>query len=137
MLTGRSHFDSYGNMKVDDEQAVIALAALAQESRLQVFRLLVRHGEDGLPAGEIAEALGLPPATLSFHLSQLAQSRLVDSRRNGRSISYFIRVEGIRALMAYLTKDCCGGRSELCLPVADLASCCVLAPPARKKRKRK
>lgn len=110
-------------MKLNDKQAVGALAALAQESRLQAFRLLVRHGSAGLPAGEIAEALGVAPATLSFHLSQLAQGGLVDSRRNGRSIIYFIHVEGIRALMAYLTEDCCGGRAELCLPVVENGSC--------------
>lgn len=124
-------------MKINDKQAVIAFAALAQVSRLQAFRLLVRHGETGLPAGEIAEALGVPPATLSFHLSQLAQGGLIDSRRHGRSISYFIHVEGIRALMAYLTEDCCGGRSELCLPIPEAESCC--APKSRQpvKRKRK
>jgi DNA-binding transcriptional ArsR family regulator len=93
----------------------------------------VRHGEKGLPAGEIAEALGVPPATLSFHLSQLAQGGLIDSRRSGRSISYFIHVDGIRALMAYLTEDCCGGRSELCLPASDEESCC--APKVRKPSK--
>jgi DNA-binding transcriptional ArsR family regulator len=122
-------------MKLNDKQAVTALAALAQESRLQAFRLLVRHGEKGLPAGEIAEALGVPPATLSFHLSQLAQGGLIDSRRNGRSISYFILVDGIRALMAYLTEDCCGGRSELCLPASEVEARC--APKSRQTRKRK
>lgn len=124
-------------MKLTDKQAVTALAALAQESRVQAFRLLVRHGETGLPAGEIADALGVPPATLSFHLSQLAQAGLVDSRRNGRSISYFVHVEGIRALMAYLTEDCCGGRSELCLPDSDQTGCCDQKPTRSKRRKRK
>lgn len=111
-----AHFENHENMKLNDKQAVTALGALAQESRLQAFRLLVRHGEKGIPAGEIAEALGVPPATLSFHLSQLAQGGLIDSRRNGRSIIYFVNVCGVRALMAYLTEDCCGGRAELCLP---------------------
>jgi DNA-binding transcriptional ArsR family regulator len=124
-------------MKLNDKQAVAALAALAQESRLQAFRLLVRHGEKGLPAGEIADALGVPPATLSFHLSQLAQGGLVDSRRNGRSISYFIHVEGIQSLMAYLTEDCCGGRAELCLPTLNEQSCCPPKPRRSRKGKRK
>ena len=122
-------------MKLNDKQAVAALAALAQESRLQAFRLLVRHGEKGLPAGEIAEALGVPPATLSFHLSQLAQGGLIDSRRSGRSISYFIHVEGIQSLMAYLTEDCCGGRAELCLPAAEGQACC--SPKSRRTTKGK
>jgi DNA-binding transcriptional ArsR family regulator len=122
-------------MKINDKQAVTALGALAQESRLQAFRLLVRHGDKGLPAGEIAEALGVPPATLSFHLSQLAQGGLVDSRRNGRSIVYFMHADGIRALMAYLTEDCCGGRAELCLPKPQEAACCE--PKARSKKRRK
>jgi ArsR family transcriptional regulator, arsenate/arsenite/antimonite-responsive transcriptional repressor len=124
-------------MKLNDKQAVVALAALAQESRLQVFRLLVRHGTTGLPAGEIAEAIGVPPATLSFHLSQLSQGGLVDSTRTGRSISYFINVDGVRALMAYLMEDCCGGNAESCLPTFDDGACC---PPkttrARKGKKR-
>jgi DNA-binding transcriptional ArsR family regulator len=124
-------------MKLNDKQAVTALAALAQESRLQAFRLLVRHGKKGLPAGEIAEALGVPPATLSFHLSQLAQGGLVDSLRNGRSISYFIHVEGIRALMAYLMEDCCGGKAELCLPSSDDEACCEPAARPKKGKRRK
>lgn len=124
-------------MKLNDKQAVAALSALAQESRLQTFRLLVRHGEKGLPAGEIAEAIGVPPATLSFHLSQLAQGGLVDSRRSGRSISYFIHVEGIQALMAYLTEDCCGGRAELCLPTVDAEACCPPKPRRLKRGKKK
>lgn len=124
-------------MKLNDKQAVAALAALAQESRLQAFRLLVRRGEEGLPAGEIADALGVPPATLSFHLSQLAQGGLIESRRNGRSIIYFINVCGVRALMAYLTEDCCGGRSELCLPAADEQLCCEPKRRSPKKGRKK
>ena len=124
-------------MKLYDKQAVSALAALPQESRLQTFRLLVRHGAKGLPAGEIAEALGVAPATLSFHLSQLAQAGLIDSRRNGRSITYFVHVDGIRGLMDYLTEDCCGGRAELCLPLAKKQTDSRTTRPARKKGKPK
>ena len=74
-------------------------------------------------AGEIAERLDLPKTTLSFHLKELAQAELVDAQRDGRSIIYRVRVEGIRALMAFLTEDCCQGRPDLCMPAA-LESCC-------------
>ena len=103
--------------------AVDCLSALAQPSRLEVFRLLVRTGEEGMCAGEIAERLDLPKTTLSFHLKELAQAELVDAQRDGRSIIYRVRVEGIRALMAFLTEDCCQGRPDLCMPAA-LESCC-------------
>jgi DNA-binding transcriptional ArsR family regulator len=95
-------------------QAVIALAALAQESRLRVFRLLVPAGEEGLAAGDIAERLDIPPATLTFHLKELSHAGLVESQREGRSIRYSLRVAAIRELLAYLTHDCCHGHPELC-----------------------
>lgn len=106
------------------KQVVVALNALAQESRLAVFRLLVRSGSDGLAAGAIAEALDLRAATLSFHLTQLVRGGLVDSRREGRSIIYFVNVAGVRALFEYLTEDCCDGRPELCLPDVTAKACC-------------
>ena len=102
--------------------AVASLSALAQPSRLEVFRLLVQTGEEGLCAGEIAERLDLPKTTLSFHLKELAQAELIDSRRDGRSIIYSVRVGGIRELLAFLTQDCCQGRPDLCLPEA-LGAC--------------
>ena len=95
-------------------QAVAALTALAQESRLRVFRLLVPAGVEGIPAGEIAEELGLPAATLTFHLKELVHGGLIESRREGRSIRYSLRVEGMRELLDFLTHDCCKGRPELC-----------------------
>ncbi len=104
-------------------QAVSSLSALAQPSRLEVFRLLVQAGEAGMCAGEIAERLDLPKTTLSFHLKELAQAELVYAQRDGRSIIYRVRVEGIRGLMAFLTEDCCQGRPDLCMPAA-LESCC-------------
>ena len=94
--------------------AVAALSALAHETRLEAFRLLARVSPQGLPAGEIAEALDLPPSTLSFHLAQLQQAGLLQSEREGRSIRYAIRVAGMRALLGHLTKQCCQGRPELC-----------------------
>jgi ArsR family transcriptional regulator len=96
------------------KQAVLALTALAQESRLRVFRLLVAADSGGLPAGEIATALDIPAATLTFHLKELSHAGLIASQREGRSIRYSLRVEGMRELLVYLTRDCCGGRPELC-----------------------
>ena len=96
------------------KQAVIALTALAQESRLRVFRLLVPTGQEGMPAGEIAERLNLPPATLTFHLKELSHAGLVESRREGRSIIYSLRCDGMRDLLSFLAKDCCQGQPELC-----------------------
>jgi DNA-binding transcriptional ArsR family regulator len=96
------------------KQAVVALTALAQESRLRVFRLLVPTGESGMAAGEIAERLDIPPATLTFHLKELAHAGLVESRREGRSIIYSLRVKCMQELLTFLAKDCCKGQPELC-----------------------
>ena len=95
-------------------QAVDALAALAQESRLKVYRLLVEAGPAGLPAGRIGEALELPPATLSFHLAHLARTGLVRSRQEGRFVIYRADFQNMNELVGYLTENCCGGRS--CAP---------------------
>ena len=94
--------------------AVSALAALAQQSRLEVFRLLVAAGTDGLPAGQIGERLGLPGATLSFHLNQLRQAGLVTFRREGRSLIYLAEYDAMNALLAYLTENCCQGDAAAC-----------------------
>src|SRR6266704_6167954 len=96
--------------------AVAALAALAQENRLDVFRLLVEAGPDGLPAGEIASALKLAPNTLTFHFDRLRAAGLVTVRRDGRSMIYAARFETMNELLAYLTENCCRGRAEECLP---------------------
>lgn len=95
--------------------AVAALAALAQDNRLDVFRLLVQAGPQGLPAGEIATALGVPPNTLSFHFDRLRFAGLVSVRRNGRSMIYSANFPAMTALVAYLTENCCGG-SQSCGP---------------------
>jgi DNA-binding transcriptional ArsR family regulator len=89
--------------------ALRALAALAQETRLRVFRLLVEHGPAGLPAGEIGRQLGLPPATLSFHIKELATAGLVSARQQGRSIRYGTDFAAMRSLVAYLSENCCRG----------------------------
>ena len=94
---------------IDAKQAVIALSALAQESRLAVFRLLVRQGPSGLSAGAIAAHLDIAPATLSFHLTQLSHARLVKSRRESRSIIYTAAYEHMQALMQFLSENCCKG----------------------------
>lgn len=100
---------------MESSAAVGALAALAQETRLRIFRLLVEVGLDGLPAGEIGKRLDLPLATLSFHLSTLRQSGLIEFRRASRRLIYRANFEVMNALLAYLTEDCCGGRPEVCV----------------------
>jgi DNA-binding transcriptional ArsR family regulator len=98
-----------------------ALAALAQENRLDTYRLLVQAGPDGISAGEIAAALGLPPNTLSFHFDRLRQAGLVTVRRNGRSMIYAARYDTMNALIGFLTENCCGGQPERCAPAAACA----------------
>lgn len=90
--------------------AITALGALAQETRLDIFRLLVRHAPKGLPAGTIARHFRLPSPTLSFHLNVLAAAELVRPEKNGRSISYSANLESVNALMSFLMENCCGGR---------------------------
>jgi ArsR family transcriptional regulator len=116
---------------MDTINATRALGALSQESRLQAFRLLVRSGTDGMPAGGIARALDIPHNTMSSHLSILVNAGLVNSRRDGRSIIYNIDFDGTRALLSFLMEDCCRGRPEVCTPMLDsvLPACC--APPDR------
>ena len=96
------------------KDAIDALGALAQESRLAIFKLLMREGPDGVPAGLIADRLGVPAPTLSFHIAYLSRAGLVNSRREGRSILYSANYRGMNALLTYLTEDCCGGRPEVC-----------------------
>ena len=97
-------------------EAAKALSALAQPNRLEVFRTLVRSGEEGMCAGDISTHLNIPKPTLSFHLKELAQAGLTTSRRDGRSIIHRLHVTGMKELMTFLTEDCCQGRPELCQP---------------------
>ena len=106
-------------------EAVQSLSALAQGSRLAIFRVLVQAGPAGLPAGSIGEKLDLPPATLSFHLAGLARAGLADSRQEGRFVIYSANFPGMNRLVAFLTENCCGGES--CAPVSG-----KVAAPARK-----
>jgi len=107
-------------MKSDD--ALAALSALAQDSRLAIFRRLVRAGPAGEAAGAIAEALSIPAPTLSFHLKELERAGLIAQRRESRSLIYAARTETMRELLSYLMKDCCGGRPEIC--DITLEECC-------------
>src|ERR1700758_5476062 len=100
---------------MEKSNAVAALAALAQDNRLDVFRLLVQAGPDGMPAGRVAEALGLAPNTLTFHFDRLRVAGLVTVRRDGRQMIYAARYEAMNALLRYLTENCCGGRPS-CAP---------------------
>ena len=95
-------------------QFVALFSALAHDLRLAVFRLLMRAGPNGLRAGDIAKSLGVPPSTLSAHLSQMAQAGLLRSTRQSQQIIYAVDVEGTRRLITYLTEDCCQGRPEIC-----------------------
>ncbi len=107
--------------------AVEALSALAHGHRLAVFRLLVRAGAGGMPAGAIAREVGVLPNSLSTHLTILGHAGLIRSRRVGRSVIYSADYAGMRALMAFLVADCCAGRPEICAPLADIAQsadCC-------------
>ena len=110
---------------MDATEVVTALGAIAHEHRLAVYRMLVERGPDGLPAGAIAERLGLPPSSLTFHLQQLLHAGLVTQRRLSRQLIYAADFNVMNALMAFLTENCCGGAA--CAPVCNPA-----ARPARR-----
>jgi DNA-binding transcriptional ArsR family regulator len=116
---------------LDEAHAISALSALAQPTRLAIFRLLVKHEPAGIAAGVIAETIGIPHNTLSTHLAILVRAGLSRSTRQGRTITYRAHLEGVRSVIAFLVDDCCDGRPELCNVVAaDTAACC--AAPASK-----
>ncbi len=110
---------------MDISNAVGSLGALAQESRLKVFRMLVRAGKDGMAAGDIARTLAVPPNTMSSQLAILFRANLVSTKRQGRSVIYAVNLDGTRALLSFLVEDCCQGEPALCAPVIEstLASC--------------
>jgi ArsR family transcriptional regulator, arsenate/arsenite/antimonite-responsive transcriptional repressor len=115
---------------MDSENVILALAALAQSTRLDVFRLLVRHEPDGLSAGDIARELVVPHNTMSGHLGILSRAGLARSERRSRSIIYRADLDRLREVMTFLLKDCCGGHPGLCAPLIDaLMPCC---PPKEK-----
>jgi DNA-binding transcriptional ArsR family regulator len=117
------YFHNIGNVELmagvemKIELAVEALAALAQESRLSIFRLLVQAGREGVAAGMLGERLGIPPATLSFHLKTLTHATLIKSRTEGRFVIYSANFAEMDKLIAYLTEHCCAGDAAQCAPV--------------------
>lgn len=113
---------------MEKTDAVAALAALAQDNRLDVFRLLVQVGPEGLPAGKVAEALDLAPNTLTFHFDRLRQAGLVTVRRDGRSMIYAARFETMNTLLGFLTENCCQGDTAACVP--------AVCKPVRTKREK-
>lgn len=112
---------------MDTESALLSLAALSQRTRLDTFRLLVGHEPEGLAAGEVARQLGVPQNTMSSHLGALARAGLITADRQSRHIIYRANLEALRAMMLFLVKDCCGGRPELCHPLADELLACRAA----------
>lgn len=113
---------------MDDIEAIAALAALAQSTRLDTFRLLVQREPEGVPAGELARLMAVPQNTMSAHLSILSRAGLVSGERQSRSIIYRANLPRLRAVTLFLLKDCCGGRPDICKPlIADLSPCCTKA----------
>jgi DNA-binding transcriptional ArsR family regulator len=109
---------------MESKSAILALAALAQPTRLETFRLLVLHEPEGLPAGEVADTLAVPANTMSAHLGVLSRAGLVNSERRSRSIIYRADLTHFRALALFLVNDCCQGRAELCEPLLAELACC-------------
>jgi DNA-binding transcriptional ArsR family regulator len=108
---------------MDKKDTLNALAALGQETRLDVFRLLVRAGQEGIPAGEIATRLDTVQNTMSAHLKVLAHAGLIRPERDGRIVRYVADMTGLRDLLSYLMEDCCNGAPELCRPVINAVTC--------------
>ncbi|MCB4768435.1 metalloregulator ArsR/SmtB family transcription factor [Ancylobacter sp. Lp-2] len=110
---------------MESEQAILAFAALAQSTRLDVFRLLIEHEPHGLPAGEVARRLAVPHNTMSTHLAVLTRAGLIGAERQSRTIIYRARLEAVTALTGFLIQNCCQGRAEVCQPLVDqLSPCC-------------
>ena len=114
---------------MDTKNVLAALAALAQESRLAAFRLLVQAGPDGLAASRIAEHLDMAPSSLSFHLKELAHAGLIAARQDGRYVIYSASFDTMNGLLAFLTENCCGGLP--CAPDAGAPACCEPATPTK------
>ena len=117
---------------MESEDAILALAALAQSTRLDVFRLLVKREPDGLAAGDIAKALAVPQNTMSSHLSILSRAGLVSAQRFSRSIVYRAELARLQAVMLFMLRDCCDGRPEICAPLIESLTPCCAPKPKRK-----
>lgn len=113
---------------MESDDAILAFSALAQPTRLAVFRLLMTHEPDGLPAGDVARQLEVPHNTMSTHLGILSRAGLIHASRQSRSIVYRAKPEAVAALASFLVKDCCRGRPDICAPlIAELTPCCTPA----------
>jgi ArsR family transcriptional regulator, arsenate/arsenite/antimonite-responsive transcriptional repressor len=111
---------------MEQDESVAVFAALAQPTRLDAFRLLVRHEPDGLPAGEVARQLQVPQNTMSVHLGILSRAGLVSFERRSRSVVYRASIDRVREIASFLVRDCCGGSAELCAPlIAEFTPCCT------------
>lgn len=125
---GGKRTNIYYSRYMESSAAIEVLSALAQSTRLETFRLLVRHEPDGLAAGELARLLQVPQNTMSAHLATLTRAGLVEGERHSRSIVYRVRLDRLGVLTLFLLKDCCGGNAKLCAPlVAELTPCCAPA----------
>ena len=129
-MTGIPYIHKSGYM--ESESVILALAALAQSTRMDVFRLLVKHEPEGLAAGDIAKALAVPQNTMSSHLAVLSRAGLVSAQRFSRSIVYRADLARFQEVMLFMLRDCCGGRPEICAPlVKSLTPCCAPKPKRR------
>jgi ArsR family transcriptional regulator len=117
---------------MDRRQALSSFAALSQDTRLSIVRFLVKAGPEGVAAGDIADEIGVSASNLSFHLKELQHAKLLEARREARSIIYTANYAAMRGLIDFLMKDCCAGHPEICGPVKD-AACCTPSTAKRKK----
>jgi ArsR family transcriptional regulator len=122
---------------MESENAILALAALAQSTRLDVFRLLARHEPEGLAAGDIAKALAVPQNTMSSHLAILSRAGLVSAERFSRSIVYRADLAHFQEVVLFMLRDCCDGRPEICAPLIESLTPCCLPKPKRKIQEKK
>lgn len=120
---------------MENEPAILAMAALAQSTRLAAFKILVNHEPDGLPAGDLARVLEVPQNTLSAHLSVLSRADLVTSERRSRTIVYRANLQTFQSVALFLLQDCCGGRPDICAPVLNSLKICD-TPKSKKEKSR-
>ena len=133
LVDKRQNIDKSGYM--ESEQVILALAALAQSTRLEVFRLLVKHEPEGLAAGDIARALAVPQNTMSSHLSILSRAGLVSAQRFSRSIVYRADMTRLQDVVLFMLRDCCDGRPEICAPLVETLTPCCPPKPKRKAQR--
>lgn len=112
---------------MEERQALMAFAALSQETRLHIVRMLVVAGPDGMAAGAVAEKAEVSPSNVSFHLKELERAGLINQKREARSMIYTANYDGLGALVRFLMEDCCAGHPEICAPAAEVAACCAPA----------